>query len=146
MTTFILLSDTSTDDSPCLYFTGNSLGLQAKESARLVKEELDTWASLGVLGHHYGKYPWVKIEDVIEQDLTHILGALPHELTCMTTLTTNLHLALISFYRPKEGRTKILMEWNPFPSDRVRNSSTRLTHLQVCFGIADSTPWIGPQR
>lgn len=100
-----------------VYLTGNSLGLQPKGAAKALQQELGDWAELGVEGHFHGKHPWFHYHKFFAEDSARLVGALPHEVVVMNNLTVNLHLMFVSFYRPREGRYKILMEAGAFPSD-----------------------------
>jgi len=102
---------------PVIYFTGNSLGLQPKGAAAALKQELDDWARFGVEGHFQAKMPWFAYHEYFSESLARLVGAKPDEVVAMNGLTTNLHLLLVSFYRPTGKRTKILCEERPFPSD-----------------------------
>ena len=101
-----------------LYFTGNSLGLQPKETKNHIKQELDDWANLGVEGHFEGKNPWMPYHEFLTETMAQIVGAKPIEVVIMNTLTTNLHLLMVSFYQPTKLKHKILIESDAFPSDR----------------------------
>ncbi|UII33414.1 kynureninase [Fulvivirga ulvae] len=102
-----------------IYFTGNSLGLQPKNTKTYIEEELDGWATLGVDGHfHSQKRPWFYYHKFSKEALAKIVGALPSEVVSMNSLTTNLHMMMVSFYRPTSSRYKILIEAGAFPSDQ----------------------------
>ena len=101
-----------------IYFTGNSLGLQPKTAQDYVLNDLEDWANFGVEGHFHGRTPWVKYHEMFPAKLAPILGALEEEITVMNQLTINLHLLLISFYRPTKERYKIICEAKAFPSDQ----------------------------
>ena len=101
-----------------IYFTGNSLGLQPKRTKSYVDEVMDDWANLAVEGHFYANKPWWDYHERFANPLSKIVGALPSEITVMNTLTVNLHLLMVSFYRPKAKRYKILCEAKAFPSDQ----------------------------
>jgi kynureninase len=101
-----------------IYFCGNSLGLQPKETAAALLQELDDWRKYGVEGHFKAKNPWYSYHELARDKMAAIVGALPSETVVMNSLTVNLHLLLVSFYRPNRLRYKILYEWSPFPSDR----------------------------
>jgi len=101
-----------------LYFTGNSLGLQPKETKNYIQQELDDWANLGVEGHFEAKNPWMPYHEFLTETMAKIVGAKPIEVVIMNTLTTNLHLLMVSFYQPNELKYKILIESDAFPSDR----------------------------
>ena len=103
--------------NPVRYFTGNSLGLQPKTVREKVNLELDDWAKWGVEGHFHGTNPWYKYHEFLTDASARIVGALPKEVVVTHSLTTNLHLLMVSFYQPKGTRTKILCEAKAFPSD-----------------------------
>ena len=100
------------------YFTGNSLGLQPKKAVEYVNEELQNWAKFGVEGHFLAKRPWFAYHENLTQLTANVVGALPIEVVVTHSLTTNLHLLMVSFYQPKGRRTKILCEAKAFPSDQ----------------------------
>jgi kynureninase len=101
-----------------IYFLGNSLGLQPKRTQGKLQEVLDTWAQYGVEGFFMGSQPWLQYHDQLTGPLSAIVGALPHEVVVMNQLTVNLHLLMISFYRPRGKRNKIICEAKAFPSDQ----------------------------
>ena len=101
-----------------LYFTGNSLGLQPKQTKYHIQQELDDWANLGVEGHFEAKNPWMPYHEFLTESMAQIVGAKPIEVVIMNTLTTNLHLLMVSFYNPSKTRFKIVIESDAFPSDR----------------------------
>jgi len=101
-----------------IYFTGNSLGLQPKRTKAYIDEVMDDWANLAVEGHFYADKPWWDYHERFAKPLSKIVGALPTEVTVMNTLTVNLHLLMVSFYRPTKTRFKIICEEKAFPSDQ----------------------------
>ena len=101
-----------------IYFTGNSLGLQSKRSRKYVDEVMDDWASLAVEGHFHANKPWWDYHERFAHPLGKLVGAKPSEITVMNTLTVNLHLLMVSFYRPTKTRYKIICEEKAFPSDQ----------------------------
>lgn len=101
-----------------IYFTGNSLGLQPKRTKSYVDEVMADWANLAVEGHFYAEKPWWDYQERFAKPLSKIVGALPSEVTVMNTLTVNLHLLMVSFYRPTATRYKIICEEKAFPSDQ----------------------------
>ncbi|MBX7094690.1 MAG: kynureninase [Flavobacteriales bacterium] len=101
-----------------IYFTGNSLGLQPKSTAAHLQQELDDWAKYGVEGHFLAKNPWFSYHELLTASCARIVGAKPIEVVCMNQLTVNLHLLMVSFYRPTPQRYKILCEAKAFPSDQ----------------------------
>lgn len=104
-------------EKPVIYFTGNSLGLQPKAAVEKMKEELDDWAEFGVEGHFMSRRPWYAYHEFFSEMASKVVGANPEEVVMMNTLTTNLHLMMVSFYRPEGKRTKIICEGKAFPSD-----------------------------
>lgn len=100
-----------------LYLCGNSLGLQPRKAAEYVHEELEDWARLGVEGHTDARHPWLPYHEFLTQNMAKVVGAKPSEVVVMNSLTVNLHLLLVSFYRPTRERFKIIIEQNAFPSD-----------------------------
>lgn len=113
---------------PLVYLTGNSLGLQPVKAREYAELEFHDWATLGVEGHFHGKHPWYYYHHFCEEALAHVVGANPNEVTAMGSLTNNLHLLLVSFYRPTKSRYKILVEANAFPSDQYAVQSQAKFH------------------
>lgn len=101
-----------------VYFTGNSLGLQPKATQDYILNELEDWATFGVEGHFHARKPWMPYHEQFAEPIAKIVGAKPEEVVVMNQLTVNLHLLLVSFYRPTEKRYKILCEAKAFPSDQ----------------------------
>jgi kynureninase len=114
--------------SDCIYLTGNSLGLQPKTVKEYVNQELDDWAKLGVEGHFHAKNPWMPYHEIFPKQLSAIVGCLPHEVVVMNQLTVNLHLLMVSFYRPTKERYKIICEAKAFPSDQYALESQARYH------------------
>lgn len=113
---------------PVIYFTGNSLGLQPKETQNYILTELEDWATFGVEGHFHARNPWYSYQDILTNQLATLLGAKPSEVVSMNSLTTNLHLLLVSFYRPTKERYKIICEYDAFPSDLYAVQSQAAFH------------------
>ena len=101
-----------------LYFCGNSLGLQPRGARKYVQEVLDKWAEQAVEGHFTEPAQWMTYHELVRDGLAKVVGAQPTEVVAMNSLTANLHLMMVSFYRPTAGRPAILMEAGAFPSDR----------------------------
>ncbi len=101
-----------------IYFTGNSLGLQPKRTRLYVDEVMNDWANLAVEGHFFAEKPWWDYQERFAEPLSKIVGCKPTEVTVMNTLTVNLHLLMVSFYRPTSKRYKIICEEKAFPSDQ----------------------------
>lgn len=101
-----------------IYFTGNSMGLQPHSTQNYVLNELEDWATFGVEGQQHGRNPWDFYHEQLAEPLSKIVGAKPAEITVMNNLSVNLHLLLVSFYRPNAKKYKILCETNAFSSDR----------------------------
>ena len=114
---------------PCpLYFAGHSLGLQPRRAREYVLQELDDWAKHGVEGHFAARTPWVNYHEALTAPTARLVGALPHEVVVMNTLSVNLHLLMVSFYRPTAGRHRILIERGAFPSDQYAVASQARFH------------------
>jgi len=100
-----------------IYMCGNSLGLQPKRTKQFLNQELDDWATFGVEGHFHAKNPWLPYHEFLAESYAKIVGAKNTEVVAMNTLTVNLHLMMVSFYRPTQKRHKIIIEGDAFPSD-----------------------------
>lgn len=111
-----------------VYLTGNSLGLQPKTARAFVEQEFADWAEFGVEGHFKGKKPWFSYHHFLTENTAKVVGALPSEVVVMNNLTVNLHLMMVSFYRPKGNRYKIVMEAGAFPSDQYAMETQVLMH------------------
>lgn len=107
----------------CVYFCGNSLGLQPVSVETALKQELEDWRTLGVEGHLHAKNAWVSYHELLTKQSAGIVGAKASEVVAMNSLTVNLHLMMVSFYRPTKARYKILIEGSAFPSDRYAVAS-----------------------
>ncbi|MEM6722851.1 MAG: kynureninase [Bacteroidota bacterium] len=106
------------DGQDHVYLCGNSLGLQPKTTASAIDQELKDWQDLGVEGHFHAKNPWMPYHEFLTDAMAKVVGAKPIEVVVMNTLSVNLHLMMVSFYRPTPTRNKILIEFDAFPSDR----------------------------
>jgi kynureninase len=106
------------DKDRCAYFCGNSLGLQPKSARDAVADEFEAWARLGVDAHFEASNPWFSYHEILSAPMARIVGAEESEVVCMGSLTNNLHLLFVSFYRPTPKRFKIISEGKMFPSDR----------------------------
>jgi len=123
------------------YFTGNSLGLQPKNARKYINEELDDWAKYGVEGHFLAEKPWFSYHEHLTEKAAKIVGAKPLEVVVTHSLTTNLHLLMVSFYRPSGKRTKILCEAKAFPSDQYALESQIKFHgLDVEKNLIEVAP------
>ena len=103
-----------------VYLCGNSLGLQPKSTKAYLDNELKKWAEHGVDGHFVSDLPWVTVDESCVRQMSHIVGAKESEVAIMNSLTVNLHLMMVAFYRPHGKRYKIVIESKAFPSDYVR--------------------------
>lgn len=108
---------TAADGSPVAYFAGNSLGLQPKSARVYIEEALVNWEKRGVDGHFGGAHPWFPYHEMFRESGARLVGARPGEVVMMNSLTVNLHLMLVSFFRPTPERYKILIDAPCFPSD-----------------------------
>nr|MBA4139341.1 kynureninase [Segetibacter sp.] len=111
-----------------IYFCGNSLGLQPKKVEAAVQQELNDWKNLGISGFLKAKNPWMYYEEYFKPALAKIVGAKEDEVTVMNSLTVNLHLLMLSFYRPTKNRFKIIMEAGAFPSDQYAVETQVVSH------------------
>ncbi len=111
-----------------LYFAGHSLGLMPRKARVYVEEALESWGRYAVDGHFEGAHPWLPYHENVTAGLARLVGAKPAEVVAMNSLTVNLHLMLVSFYRPTAKRFKILIENNAFPSDRYAVDSQARFH------------------
>src|SRR5436190_3375450 len=107
-----------TDGKKQIYFLGNSLGLQPKSTKAELQKVLDQWSKYGVEAFFMGEEPWMEYHDKLKNPLCKIVGAKPDEVVVMNQLTVNLHLMMVSFYRPVGKRNKIICEAKAFPSDQ----------------------------
>lgn len=112
----------------CVYFTGNSLGLQPRSTQEYILRELEDWANFGVEGHFHASNPWVAYHELFPAVLTQLTGAEEKELVVMNQLTVNLHLLMTSFYRPSRSRFRIICEAKAFPSDQYAFASQAKLH------------------
>ncbi len=134
-------------DVEMTYFCGNSLGLQPKGARACVDEVIDKWARDGVEGHFLEPAPWMPYHALVRDALADVVGAQPEEVVAMNSLTVNLHLMMVSFYRPAAERSAILMEAGAFPSDRhamasqlqARGLSTETDLIEVEPDLTDGT-------
>ena len=107
-----------TTGEEAIYLCGNSLGLQPKSARTHIESVLDDWRDLGVKGHFEGANPFATYHESLGEQMAKIVGGRKEEVVAMNSLTVNLHLMMVSFYRPEQGRYKILIEKNAFPSDQ----------------------------
>jgi kynureninase len=132
----------TTKGEPCIYFAGNSLGLQPKKAKQYIEQELNDWAELGVEGHFDAKFPWLPYHENLTAFTARLVGAKEHEVIVMNSLTVNLHLMMVSFYKPNAKRYKILMEKSAFPSDQYALASQAQFHG---FNSKEAIIEIGPR-
>jgi kynureninase len=104
--------------SDCVYLCGHSLGLQPKSARAYIEQELQDWERLGVEGHFHAQNPWLSYHEIMAAPTARLVGALPNEVVVMNSLTVNLHLMMVSFYRPTATRHQIVIESSAFPSDQ----------------------------
>ncbi len=125
----------------CIYFSGNSLGLQAKATPQYVQQELDDWAKMGAEAHFHAKNPWMPYHEIFPRQLSKIIGCRENEVVVMNQLTVNLHLLLVSFYRPTHQRYKIICEAKAFPSDQYAfESQARYHGLDPAQAVIEVSP------
>jgi len=116
------------DGTPFVYLCGNSLGLQPKSTRDAINQELLDWQNYGVEGHFHAKNPWMPYHEFLTKAMAEVVGAKPIEVVVMNTLSVNLHLMMVSFYRPEGKRNKILIEYDAFPSDKYAVESQLKFH------------------
>jgi kynureninase len=127
-----------------IYLCGNSLGLQPKAARAAVEQEFSDWEKLGVEAHFDGKNPWFHYHKYLTEHSARVVGALPHEVVVMNNLTTNLHLLMVTFYRPTATRYKIIMEGGAFPSDMyAMETQARFHGLNPDDAIVELVPRTG---
>ncbi len=126
-----------------VYFTGNSLGLQPKTTASYIQQELNDWATFGVEGHFLAKNPWMPYHELLTEKMAKLVGAKNEEVVMMNQLTVNLHLLMVSFYRPSPTRYKILCEAKAFPSDQYALQSQLQFHS---FDVNEALIEIAPRQ
>lgn len=133
-------------DAELVYFCGHSLGAQPLLACDYVEEVMRDWRSLGVEGHFEARRPWIHYHERLAAPLARLVGAQPAEVTIMNTLTVNLHLMLVSFYRPRGERSALVIEKNAFPSDRyAAESHVRLHGLDPRRDLIELSPREGEQ-
>jgi kynureninase len=122
------LIPTNNKDEELIYLCGNSLGLQPKKTSNYIQQELNDWSKFGVEGHTDAKNPWLPYHEFLTNSMAKIVGAKTNEVVIMNSLTTNLHLMMVSFYQPSEKKYKILIESDAFPSDKYAMESQLKFH------------------
>ena len=122
------LIPTNNQGEALIYLCGNSLGLQPKNTAKYIQEELDDWARFGVEGHTEARHPWLPYHEFLTQKMAKLVGAKPLEVVIMNSLTVNLHLMMVSFYQPTQSKFKIIIEKDAFPSDKYAVESQLKFH------------------
>lgn len=127
----------------CIYFTGNSLGLQPRTTQDYVLNELEDWASFGVEGHFHARKPWMPYHEIFPRQLAAMAGCKEQEVVVMNHLTVNLHLMMVTFYRPNAKRYKIICEARAFPSDQYALESQVRFHG---FDPADAIIEVKPRE
>ncbi len=130
--------------SPCVYMTGNSLGCQPRATRGLVEQELEDWARLGVGAHLHGRDPWLPYHEWFCEPAARLVGGVPGECVMMNSLTTNLHLLMVSFFKPTRERFKIVIEDTAFPSDSYAVASQLRHHgIDPAQGLVRLKPRTG---
>jgi len=126
-----------------IYFCGNSLGLQPRNTEAAIQQELKDWKEMAIGGYMHGKYPWLWYQDHFRGPLSRIVGCMEEEVTVMNTLTVNLHFLLLTFYHPDTERYKVIMEAGAFPSDQYALETQVRWHG---FDPADALIEISPRE
>ena len=130
----------ASNEMDIVYFTGNSLGLQPKTARGYVEQEMEDWARLGVEGHLHAKHPWLPYHEFLTEQMAAVIGAKPIETVVMNSLTVNLHLLMVSFYRPTRERNKVVIEKGAFPSDQYAVGSQLRFHGYESNGLIELIP------
>lgn len=117
-------------DGPSVYLTGNSLGCMPRAARAALEQELSDWENLGVEAHLHGVHPWLPYHEFCREAASRVVGAHPREVVIMNSLTVNLHLLMVSFYRPTRERFKIVIEDSAFPSDSYAAGSQAAFHAR----------------
>jgi kynureninase len=134
------------EGADCVYFCGNSLGLLPKDAEAAVQQEFKDWQTHGVEGHFKAKHPWYSYHSMFRESLARLTGSMTSEVTCMNSLTVNVHLMLSTFYRPSGKRTVILLLGNEFPSDRyAAQSHVRMHGLDPEVNVVEIFPQPGEE-
>jgi kynureninase len=128
-----------------IYLCGNSLGLQPTSTEKYIQQELEDWKNLGVEGHFHAQHPWMPYHEYLTEKMAKIVGAKPIEVVVMNTLSVNLHLLMVSFYRPTPERYKILIESDAFPSDKYAVQSQLQFHGYEADGLLELQPRPGEE-
>lgn len=129
------------DGQEWIYLCGHSLGLQPKNAREYIEQELEDWARLGVEGHFHARHAWMPYHRLLTEQVAELLGARSDEVVVMNSLTVNLHLMMVSFYRPTKQRHKILVERGAFPSDQYAVASQIAFHgLDQATSLIELTP------
>jgi kynureninase len=132
---------TGRDGKDWIYLCGHSLGLQPRTARDYIDQELRDWAELGVEGHFHAKNPWMPYHRLLSEQTAELVGAAPKEVVVMNSLTVNLHLMMVSFYRPTAQRHKILVERGAFPSDQYAvKSQIRFHGFDPAESLVELTP------
>jgi kynureninase len=132
------------NDKPIIYLCGNSLGLQPKSARKVLNAQLMNWENLAVEGWFEGDEPWMFYHKTVKEMMAPIVGAKPSEVCPMNTLTVNLHLLMVSFYKPSQKRYKIIMEAGAFPSDQYAiESQVRFHGFDPADAIIEVAPRAG---
>jgi kynureninase len=127
--------------SDWVYLCGHSLGLQPKSARAYIEQELQDWERFGVEGHFHARNPWMPYHELLTAPTAQLVGALPNEVVVMNSLTVNLHLMMVSFYRPTPVRNKIVIEANAFPSDQYAvQSQIRFHGYDPAESLVEITP------
>jgi len=122
------LFPTDPEGNTLIYLCGNSLGLQPARTSAYIQKELEDWAKFGVEGHLDAEHPWLPYHEFLTQNMAQLVGAKPSEVVMMNSLTTNLHLMMVSFYQPTATKYKIIVESDAFPSDKYAVESQLKFH------------------
>lgn len=130
----------------CIYLCGHSLGLKPRTADDHVLKVLDNWGKTGAECHQHGYLPAATCDLYPRKLMADIVGADPDEIVFMNGLTVNLHLLMMTYYRPQGKRCKMVIESYAFPSDMYAAQSQVAHHgLDVASNLLILRPRQGEQ-
>ncbi|NHJ33245.1 MAG: kynureninase [Asgard group archaeon] len=100
-----------------IYVDGNSLGLMPKLSEKSLLRIIEEWKTIAIDGWLDAEKPWFFFSENLGAQIAPIVGAQPEEVVATGSTTINLHALVSSFYKPTEGRSKLLADELNFPTD-----------------------------
>ncbi|XP_075751106.1 kynureninase isoform X2 [Rhipicephalus microplus] len=104
-------------DQECIYMGGHLLGAKPRALDDEVQKVLDDWGKRGTQCLRQGYLPTSTADLYPKQRMAELVGADRDEIVFMNGLTVNLHLLMMTYYRPEGKRTKVAVEADAFSSD-----------------------------